>query len=67
MEVLSKPIMDNKIGAYNVMCQLSMKEYYELVKDSMKKNEFQRKRVPSAKNIYSLLRMILLQGVLSPL
>lgn len=66
MEVLSKPIMDNKIGAYNVMCQLSMKEYYELVKDSMKKNEFQRKRVPSAKNIYSLLKDDLVTGCIIP-
>lgn len=66
MEVLSKPIMDNKIGAYNVMCQLSLKEYYELVKDSMKKNEFQRKRVPSAKNIYSLLKDDLVTGCIIP-
>lgn len=66
MEILSNPIMDKKIGAYNVMCQLSMKEYYELVKESMNKNEFQRKRVPSSKNIYSLLKDDLVTGCIIP-
>lgn len=54
MEVLSKPIMDNKIGAYNVMCQLSMKEYYELVKDSMKKMNFREKESLRQKYIFSI-------------
>lgn len=54
MEVLSKPIMDNKIGAYNVMCQLSMKEYYELVKDSMKKMNFREKSPFGKKYIFSI-------------
>lgn len=66
MEILSNPIMDKKIGAYNVMCQMSVKEYYELVKDSMDKNEFQRKRVPSSKNIYSLLKDDLITGCIIP-
>ena len=32
MEVLSEPIMDNKIGAYNVMCMVSVILLYIILK-----------------------------------
>lgn len=54
-EILSKPINDGRIEAYNVMTQMTLKEYFELVMDSMDKNDLQRAKVPSSKNIYSLL------------
>lgn len=66
MEVLSRPINDGKIDAYNVMTQMTLKEYYELVKDSMDKNDLQRARVPSSKNIYSLLKEDLVMGCVMP-
>lgn len=62
MEILSKPIYDGRIDAYNVMTQMTLKEYFELVKDSMDKNDLQRAKVPSSKNIYSLLKEDLVMG-----
>lgn len=66
MEVLSTPINDGRIGAYNVMTQMTLKEYYELVKDSIDKNDLQRSKVPSSKNIYSLLKEDLVMGCVIP-
>lgn len=66
MDVLSTPINDGRIGAYNVMTQMTLKEYYELVKDSIDKNDLQRAKVPSSKNIYSLLKEDLVMGCVIP-
>lgn len=66
MQILTKPIKDKRIDAHNVICEMSMREYYELVKDSMKKNVLQRGRVPSAKSIYSLLKDDLITGCIMP-
>lgn len=66
MEILSKPIYDGRIDAYNVMTQMTLKEYFELVKDSMDKNDLQRAKVPSSKNIYSLLKEDLVMGCVIP-
>ena len=66
MEILSKPINDGRIEAYNVMTQMTLKEYFELVKDSMDKNDLQRAKVPSSKNIYSLLKEDLVMGCVIP-
>lgn len=66
MEILSKPINDGRIEAYNVMTQMTLKEYFELVRDSMDKNDLQRAKVPSSKNIYSLLKEDLVMGCVIP-
>ena len=66
MEILSKPINDGRIEAYNVMTQMRLKEYFELVKDSMDKNDLQRSKVPSSENIYSLLKEDLVMGCVIP-
>ena len=66
MEILSKPIFDKKINSYNVMTQMSLSEYYELVKNSVKKNELQRPRVRSSKSIYANLKEDLRAGCIIP-
>lgn len=66
MEILSEPINDGRIEAFNVMTQMTLKEYFELVKDSMDKNDLQRAKVPSSKNIYSLLKEDLVMGCVIP-
>ena len=66
MEILSKPIFDKKIDSYNVMTQMSLSEYYELVKNSVKKNELQRPRVRSSKSIYANLKEDLRAGCIIP-
>lgn len=53
MEILTKPILGEKIGSFNVMTQMNIVEYMELIKDSVKKNELQRPRVRSSKSIYA--------------
>lgn len=66
MNLLSEPIIDNKIDARNVIVEMTLREYYDLVKDVMKKNDFQRSRVRSSKNIYALLKQDLMMGCLIP-
>lgn len=66
MEILSKPIFDKKINSYNVMTQMSLYEYSELVKNSVKKNELQRPRVRSSKSIYANLKEDLRAGCIIP-
>lgn len=66
MEILSNPILDKKIGSYNVMTQMNIVEYMELIKDSVKKNELQRPRVRSSKSIYANLKEDLKAGCIIP-
>lgn len=66
MEILTKPILDKKIGSFNVMTQMNIVEYMELIKDSVKKNELQRPRVRSSKSIYANLKEDLKAGCLIP-
>lgn len=66
MKILSEPIYDKKINSKNVIVEMSLSEYYDLVKDIMKNNDFQRTRVRSSKNIYSLLKQDLIAGCLIP-
>lgn len=66
MEILTSPILDKRINAYNVMCEMSLNEYYNLIKDSIKKNTLQRGRVHSSKSIYSLLKSDLIEGCIMP-
>lgn len=51
MIILSKPIFDKKISSYNVMTQMSVEEYVNLIDGSLRKNDFQRSRVRASKSI----------------
>lgn len=66
MRILAEPIFDNKIGSYNVMTQMTVSEYIDLVKSSIKKNELQRPRVRSSKSIYANLKEDLKTGCVIP-
>lgn len=66
MNIYSKPICDKKIKAFNVITEMTLNEYYDLIKEVMLHNEFQRNKVRSSKTIYSLLKQDLLEGCLMP-
>lgn len=66
MEKIGNGIFDKRISSWNFLFELSLNEYFELVKDIMSKNEFQRNRVASSKTIYALLKEDLKQGCLIP-
>lgn len=66
MEILSNPILDKKIGSYNVMTQMNVVEYMDLIRGSVKKNELQRPRVRSSKSIYANLKEDLKAGCIIP-
>ena len=66
MEILSKPILDKKIGSYNVMTQMNIVEYMDLIKESVKRNDLQRPRVRSSKTIYANLKEDLKAGCIIP-
>lgn len=59
-------IHDHRVDADNYMLQMTIEEYYELVKDSLNDNEYQRKRVRNASSIYNLLKQDLKQGCIMP-
>ena len=65
---ISSNLYDSRIGANNVLVELTVKNYEELVKDVLERNEFQRKRVRSSKTVYALLKKdLLLQCVIPPI
>jgi hypothetical protein len=66
MIILSKPIFDKKISSYNVMTQMSVEEYVNLIDGSLKKNDFQRSRVRASKSIYANLKEDLKTGCIIP-
>lgn len=47
---------DERINAKNILVEMSIGEYQELIKNILNKNEFQRKRVKSSKTVYALLK-----------
>lgn len=49
-------LKDSRIGAFNVLFEVTIGDYVDLVNPVLKKNEFQRRRVSSSKTVYSLLR-----------
>lgn len=66
MEIIGKGIYDQRINSHNIIVEMTIEEYYRLSKEILKKNEFQRKRVKSAGNIYSLLKSDLKSGCIIP-
>ncbi|WP_020683932.1 GmrSD restriction endonuclease domain-containing protein [Marinobacterium rhizophilum] len=65
MKIASK-LFDARINAYNLLVEVSICDYETLVKDVVKKNEFQRKRVRSSKSVYALLREDLIKQCVIP-
>lgn len=63
---IASNLFDSRINAHNILVEVSIGEYEELVKDVVKKNEFQRKRVRSSKSVYALLREDLLKQCIIP-
>lgn len=57
---------DSRIGAQNLLAEMTIGEYEALVDDALKKNEFQRRRVGSSKTVYALLREDLLRQCIIP-
>lgn len=66
MKQLGDPIFDKRVDSNNYIFELSIREYFELSKNIIEQNEFQRKRVRSSKTIYSLLKDDLINGCLMP-
>lgn len=66
MEVLGKAIVDNRINARNFIIETTLLEYYELSKNVLSNNEYQRRRVKSSSSVYSLLKEDLKRGCLMP-
>lgn len=66
MKVLGKPIFDNRINARNFILEITLKEYYDLSKNVLSNNEYQRRRVKSSSSVYSLLKEDLKVGCLMP-
>lgn len=59
-------LFDSRISASNVLVEMSIGEYIDLVKDIVQKNEFQRRRVRSSKTVYTLLKEDLLRQCVIP-
>lgn len=59
-------IDDTRINARNYVIQLPLGEYYDLIKDRLSENEYQRKRVRNAGSIYDLLKQDLIKGCVMP-
>lgn len=57
---------DHRIEGDNFLVQLRIKDYLEISKSLLKRNEFQRRRVRSAKSVYSLLKEDLIKGCVIP-
>jgi hypothetical protein len=65
MTVTNK-IHDNKINADNYIINVSIEDYYDLIKEHLNDNEYQRKRVKNSKSIYSQLKSDLIEGCIMP-
>lgn len=66
MKVLGEPIFDKRINASNFILEITLKEYYDLSKNVLSNNEYQRRRVKSSSSVYSLLKEDLKVGCLMP-
>lgn len=59
-------IHDSKLESDNYIFQLSLSQYYDLMKDSLFNNEYQRRKVSNANTVYSLLKTDLKSGCVMP-
>lgn len=65
MRFLAKQF-DKRIGALNVLIELSGADYLEVANKIVTNNEFQRKRVKSSGTVYNLLKDDILKGCIIP-
>lgn len=65
MKIISR-ITDKKIDALNVIVEMTIKEYMQIAKEIINKNEFQRRRVKKANTVYALLKEDLKKGCVIP-
>lgn len=65
MQILTND-KDERIKANNILLKMPLEEYYNIAKDILENNEFQRKRVKSSSSVYSLLKSDLQKGCLIP-
>lgn len=59
-------IHDNRINADNYSLDMTIGEYYELVRNCLDDNEYQRKRVRNSSSIYNLLKQDIIAGCVMP-
>lgn len=59
-------LYDSRIQSINVLVEMNISEYVEIVQDVLLKNEFQRRKVRSSKTVYALLKNDLLQECVIP-
>jgi hypothetical protein len=59
-------LFDRRINSRNILIEITLGEYLELVQGVLHKNEFQRRRVRSSKTVYALLKSDLERGCIIP-
>lgn len=64
--IVRDKIFDNRIDSLNLLIEINIEEYYNLSKNILENNEFQRRRVKSSSSVYSLLKTDLRQGCVIP-
>ncbi|MDO6501204.1 hypothetical protein [Photobacterium sanguinicancri] len=57
---------DRRIEGDNFLLQIKIKDYLNISRNILKKNEFQRRRVRASKSVYSLLKEDLIKGCVIP-
>lgn len=65
MKIISE-LKDHKVDATSYLVEITIRDYLDLAKDILYKNEFQRRRVRSSKSIYSLLKNDITVGCILP-
>jgi hypothetical protein len=65
MKIVSN-LFDARINARNILVEIVISDYEDLVRNVLTKNEFQRKRIRSSKSVYALLKEDLLKQCIIP-
>ena len=63
---ISNKIKDKRINAVNYTFTMKIVDFYDMVKDILNDNEYQRRRVKNSKTIYKLLKEDLAKGCIMP-
>ena len=63
---LNSWLIDKKIKGINVTADLKLYDYWQVAGNILEKNEYQRRKVNTKENTYSLLRRDLIQGCIMP-
>lgn len=57
---------DGRLKLNNYLFEIELSQYYELIKDRLQENRYQRKRVRNSSSVYDLLKKDLIEGCLMP-